>query len=1233
MNPLCQGDCYGVEWMVLASEYVSGMLSMEAIKPGTGAPDWLLNAIISGERLIVLHPNEASRKQTISNLHSMSSGTVVDSSRHLTLQRMLAVLHIDLRLPSIMNDDGITFELTHRELSLSASEYGFPLIHPNPEIPWSRSRTRRVLSLHREIFSLRNPSDWEDDPCAAQCDMVLKKLESKMGMTHPSRKAHVLLNKLNKSGEIPFTLKGISGIIILDHASSLTDVELAILQRLSQLVNIHQLVNPGSHRLGFHGEYIEDIHPIRRQEDLPAWVPNHEVLVPKADLGWQSPKSENEIYHLMVESEGQSISAIGDILSKIDGDVTIVDGNPKSLERLLKPYLDNQGIKLRGAQNSTLSSSAVSRILSIIELPRGEDAWSLDRLADMTEQIGLPMTWSILNLEHPEYDDWKPNLHVDVMAELARGFHVLSGRGSLGRWLSTLANATPRFSTDETHKKSLEESHWWVSIIARWMYPILSKADKEVAMKDCVGCISGRKLPLPEPLTNQIEWFNSLLGQIDWSLLATRNSIESSSIPGLQHFTDSVAKLAKELGAEFGESFFEILQNLAANTQIPSRRGNDTNLRILSPSQAHGIRSEILILNRFNSETWSMKTQPIPWLDEKSRLRLGINRPDSELRKGRHYLRNLLDSSKIVVILDSSLQDGVELSGPLEEWITTANLRPEEYDFERAPPFIDPDDWNPKTPDRAWVWQSIQDHGLRLVHKVSSMEMLAAGVRTHNSGILPRDDAQRSGLALIEGREICSMPLSKDTILEAAKLEILPDQYQRRVKISDYDNGETFPFTESGKLVRTNDFKITPNRNHLPNARNSSQWPHLGEVKEKKKILGIDPRPIVPPSTNIDSLDDRVGLGTVNLALPRIWSQSRLQAWLFCPRSAWYERHLKLGREDNVPEDLAANARGNIIHFVEEAVLRAHGLEKGIIPENPKNLVNGKLDGFETAWQAALETLSEKAPWMKRADGVAAHRCRDLVGVSPSDWTSWLEGDEHIPIGGRLGRMIESDFSLVDCAPLASEWEINSKKQPYVIIDLPSSAEQKEGVNSFKFTGFVDKIDSVIVDYEYDNNSETIPLDVDLGSEIPVSKLVIIRDIKSVDGPKDDGRDNRHMKGLFDEVQLALYARAWEVCNPGHRVIGVGVTQVGIDTQQWVELDPEFVHLLSDSKIGIITQYLANQYRRPGEKLPAKSNPFRAWMRERITTALRVIENAKAGKIPCNCSTIDSCRSINRGGR
>ena len=169
--------------------------------------------------------------------------------------------------------------------------------------------------------------------------------------------------------------------------------------------------------------------------------------------------------------------------------------------------------------------------------------------------------------------------------------------------------------------------------------------------------------------------------------------------------------------------------------------------------------------------------------------------------------------------------------------------------------------------------------------------------------------------------------------------------------------------------------------------------------------------------------------------------------------------------------------------------------------------------------------------------------------------------------------------------------------------------------------------------------SEVYPLDTELGEFKKPRRLIIIRDIKSIDGTKDNGDNERHLKGIFHELQLALYARAWEIAHPGDRVIGVGATQVGINTQPFLEVDPDYIHLCENMEIGIIGGFTHEHYRLPGDEFDNASNPFRAWMRERITTALRVIENARNGKIhpepsdSCKyCPIIDSCPIAQRGG-
>ena len=150
--------------MLTEVEVASNFLSMEAVPAGLAMPNWLTTSLLSGSRLMVIHPSEQSRKQTIELLHEKGGGKSIDTSHHLTINRLIGILHVDLRLPVLLEDDGILFEKTHRALSREASNHGFPLLLSNPKHKWSRSRSRRLLSLYKELTKLRRPWDWEGDP-------------------------------------------------------------------------------------------------------------------------------------------------------------------------------------------------------------------------------------------------------------------------------------------------------------------------------------------------------------------------------------------------------------------------------------------------------------------------------------------------------------------------------------------------------------------------------------------------------------------------------------------------------------------------------------------------------------------------------------------------------------------------------------------------------------------------------------------------------------------------------------------------------------------------------------------------------------------------------------------------------------------------------------------------------------------------------------------------------------
>ncbi|RJU88518.1 MAG: PD-(D/E)XK nuclease family protein [Candidatus Poseidoniales archaeon] len=1212
-------------------------LSMEAVPSGQSMPDWLVEALLCGRRFMIIHPSEESRKQAIDILHTKGNGKAIDTTHHLTIKRLVGILHLDLRLPVLMDDDGVLFEKTHRALAKAARNHYFPLLQANPQNRWSRSRSRRLLSLHSELIKLKKPWGWEGDPGAKSCDKVLKKLEKEMQATHPSRLNRTVWSELKECKEAPFTISDVEGIIMLDHPPGLDEVVIAILQELSRFTGLHQLVNPGSHRLGYHGEYLEDIAPIRNGDGLPEWLPNHEVLAADFSPKWQSiigRGRNSRISHLMCELQDHSVLATANILSHLQGQVLIVSGNADSVKESIKPHLEMMGHRLATPSVKLNESSAVARIISIANLSQGEEAWSLSRLNDVWSQIELPMSWPMLELQHPTEEGWQPRLHAGILSEIARGFHLLGGRGALRRWQTVLSQATPRAGVDPIRRmKELEECQWWVACIANWMSPILSKNDQESLSQPVIGCSSKQTLPLPQKPSDVISWINSCIEQIDWETVASRDELVTNTIPGLQYLMAALSKLRDENIEIESSELSEILENISAETEIPSIRAGDKEIKILTPSQAHGLEIENLILCNLDAENWSMKPAQVPWLDESSRMKIGLHRPDEPLRQGRHILRHLLNSAKNIVIIDSSLEEGVELAGPLDEWFSDLNREGEISEMHEEPKFMEKSLWSPETSNRSWEWRTIDGENT-LVYRVSAMEMSNNQVRTHRSGSLNRDTIQRAGLSSIESRTPSQPPLNVDSLLAAAEIEILSDQFSRRRIGNHLDEGEIFDFSEASNLVQSIDLKLMPTKTKPASGRNSMIWPHLGVMGKKGLSVPIDPRPINPPSTRIDSLDSITGRGEMQLKMPSIWSQGRLQSWLECPRKAWYQRHMYLGKNDELKEDLAATARGDIIHQIEESILRAHGLQEGSIPSSPTPLIDGPLD-LEAAWKVALQTLQEKAPWMRREDGISAHRCRDLIGVSPSKWKGWIEEGIPITIGGRIGRMLESDFDLSDVAPIASEWELSSDGKKYVKLGLP------ENESSFALRGRIDKVDQLLItnDSLSSDQNEIIPLDFNIQNPPKSKRLVIIRDIKSIDGAKDNGDDERHLKGIFQELQLALYARAWEIANPGDRVIGVGATQVGIETQPYLEIDPEFLDHCELLNIGLVGGHTHGHYRIPGNTRDNESNPFRAWMRERITTAIRVIENASAGNIhpePSNackyCPIIDACPSAKRGG-
>ena len=117
--------------------------------------------------------------------------------------------------------------------------------------------SKRLLSLYKSLHTLENPHDWKDDVGARICHGVVKKIEQGLGGIYSTRRLHVLREKLQgKTTEELFSLRACKGIIFLDHPPKLNLITESLLQILGKIIPIHQLLFPGSVRMGTHSAVV-----------------------------------------------------------------------------------------------------------------------------------------------------------------------------------------------------------------------------------------------------------------------------------------------------------------------------------------------------------------------------------------------------------------------------------------------------------------------------------------------------------------------------------------------------------------------------------------------------------------------------------------------------------------------------------------------------------------------------------------------------------------------------------------------------------------------------------------------------------------------------------------------------------------------------------------------------------------------------------------------------------------
>ena len=1210
-------------------------------------PGWLQEAFVErkADELLIVYPNEPSRSQALNFLAGL--GLSVDTTHHLTLGRLVDLFHLDLKLPRKLQDGPALFNVVHEMTKQAAEKGDLPLLFAptKQNRVWRPNNTERLLALHRELMNLDAPWNWDEDPGAREFNQILRSVGSRLEGTYPTLVPKTVTTALETS-PTPFTLNDVNGIILLDAAPDYTESEISFLRAVSLHKPLHHLCNPGSFRLGYHGAYIEDV-PYVDQATLPEWVPRHTVISPALATKIDQ-KATPSIHRVQLHQRAHALDGAVDLIrhfkSTDGGTVLVIDGQASAAMDSWRARCLELGLHIGRGTEPLNAVPGINHLLRILRLGIGSEAWSMTHLRGLISHQTLPLiNGAVPESEHPTKEDWAPRPHVEVLEGMARSFHVRGGPGALTRWIRTLANAEPQLGRDsEASRRALEETQWWLSSVARCWAPFIEGDDQAVLKERLVGCSSGETLQLPPVIETGEASLNHFLSCLNWNALSQRNGTYDRTLPALQlmlasHLTaKQLLQKASLKPPTTGPDFVEYLERIVSDTKLPSERASSHDVRILTPEEAHGTTADLVLLVGMDVDSWSMKLPKVPWLDAPTKLKLGMLHTDSVVRKGRHHLNHLMHAGSAVVVFDSTLEEGGGPAAPLAEWLAEAKRSGTSLMHQGAPEFLPEHAVVGVDPRRAWQYDSSEQDRHWLTPRPFTMHVVEGTVSGVRSGHRGRDERQRTGLNLRTNHAVTSEVNAIHGLAMAFETRILNDRLQRQPSFTDLENGEYFPWASRAHLVSTDALSLDPTENQAGiGTRSQSEWPHLGLRKNgNSNGVSIDPRPLPPTNLTAGVLPDVLGVQSPGVHR-EVWSASRLQPWLTCPRQAWVTGHLRAEGDENETEDIDHRTRGQIIHDAEAALLGAHGVPIGGMAHRPTGPLHlGSNPTPAQGWDVILTHLEQHVPWLVRNDAIATHRCRDLLGVNPELWRAHLEGEQLLVPAGRLWRLVLADYRLEHASPLACEWPVAEANGTSIEIDASNDRGQPA---PFRIRGNIDRVDEVILSEEMNQKAVEAnllspdllgePVDLrDPKSSGPAHRWVIIRDLKTVNGPKPGESGERHLKALFNEVQLGLYARAWELAHPGDRVVGVGVMEVGETSTHYVEIDPEIEPYLQGLSLGETTTVSRDQFRFVDD-LAYESNGFRAWMYQRLQTARRAVDTAESGHIhPVPSSSCSFCK-------
>lgn len=1198
-------------------------LTMEEVLHGDVLPNWLLDTIVDGNfaQTMIIYPNELLRNRVL--VHLADNNVMADTTLHSTYSRFVDLLHLDSGKEARMDADGPAFSAIHTVFSDAASKAKFPLLHSIPDKKWPRSKTERVLKLLREIKSQGSVSNWRESPGLDDVDRVLKALEKKINKIHSINVESAVVDYLEETQSKPFCLSSLQGILILSHEPDFSSQQRKIFNFVRRFTPIHLMSSTGSYIEGLHGAWINDIFPITSCEEIPSWLPQHDVFhkVQENIENYLPPR----ICKLDIEDANLQFDATLELVSDaLSGSeirpIVVIDPGLESRREKWRRSLASLGQSVSFSGEKLSNSSAVNAILSHVNMPKSNDAWSYENIVRIAKSNSLPLLFQeMANLSHPSIEDIVPTPHLDVLENISRNFHIKGGISTINQWFTALEIASPEGYLGDYDKSSrrIEETQWWLANIAMIWWPLIPKQESEFIV-EIIGNFSKQDLPLLPKSKSCFGWYSRILKMVDWSRVSRLEAEFDNSTACIQHLSNEINRTVSYhqkldlLEKLTDDEFPDLLSSIADNTKAPNGRVIETDVQILTPKEAMGMKSGLVILAFMDVESWSMKQGIVPWLDNESRSKLGLPLGDYPLRQSRYYLANIVSSFEEIIALDTSEDEGVGPCAPFSEFLDSI------LEYNQLPSFMTDTDLSKVNSP----WE-INSRGV-LSYSPTGFVEDEAGQFTKQGGRKLRNQRQRLGLALRGSRDAIWIESAKPAILSGMKEALWQERINRHPQ--KVAKNETMPWESRQQFSTTKDLHIYPSgfKPELDVTVSATNWPNLGGPKGNSHSIGVDPRPL-PNYSDDAGIFATLGAPKVSSITKSVWSASRLESWLKCPRKAWLEKHLTASLDDDHIEDVDFRTRGDILHKLYETMFSKLGVMKGNLSDNPLKLSESEYSTPDSLWALMLDALEDIAPWLTRKGAVTHHRCMELCGCTPGELEDYWSTGAIPEIGGKIGKMVIQEFHLMDCAPLASEWSLSGNGGTEI------NALNDEGIEeSFTVNGYIDRIDEIILK---DHIRSKLP------EEYADTRFVVIRDIKSIQGPKVGEYRKKHESGILSDLQLAIYSQAFENQNPGFKVIAAGISQIGDSVTHFLEADSEFSEIMDNHSIGEITNFTINIFRFKDSEPGKITEHFPAWKQSRLTTALRAINTAKNGQIhptpgpECKyCSVADMCGLQGLGG-